>query len=329
MGRLKQILDGKDHWELAERIMQVKLVPGKAVRSPLRKEDRNPSFNVYRGDDNKVRWKDFAAEGGDIYSLAMHWYQCDFAEALKKLAVLAGVEKGEMPRASADRTTLALKAFKNIERTRVTYEFRPWSLGDERFWSQFGITQSIMRSMNAFPCKSFCFQHGEAKSTLFEHTEQNPMYVYSFGDRAKLYRPFNPNPDYRYMGNTSSLDVFGLTALKNHPRKFDHTLISAGQKDAMTNVANLRVHGISFNSENIIVNDKIMYDIILTTPGETFIMYDGDKTGRENQEKLCKKYPTLKPIDIGEYTSCKDPSQMVQEGRLDELAEIYRHIHGT
>lgn len=329
MGKLKDILDGKDHWELAERVMGFTVVPGKAVRSPLRKDDHKPSFNVFKGKDGKVRWKDFAAEGGDIYSLAMHWYQCSFPEALKKLAVLAGVNEGDIPVPPESTVNLALRAFKNVSRTRVTYSYRHFNERDKLFWGRYGITQALMRHMNTFPCETFAILREDGTQTLFQNTEGDPMYVYSFGERAKLYRPLHMDRQYRYIGNTSRDDVFGLRQLKADPGKYKHTVIAGGQKDAMTSMANLRVHGIAFNSENMIIPEKVMYDIMLTTPGETFIMYDADATGLDQMDKNLQRFPTLKPIWISQHTSGKDISDVVAHREWEGLRRVHDQIHGT
>ena len=330
MGYLKDILDTKDHWDLVERILGGKVVAGRAMKSPLRDDDHKPSFNVFKGDDGKVRWKDFAKEGGDIYSLAMHVYQCNFGDAIRKLAVLADIREGERPMPVPNIMVRAAKAFKAISRTRVTYGFRSFNEQDRQFWGRYGITQALMREYGAYACQYFAIVREDGSQMRFISSEEDPMYVYAFYERGKLYRPLHTDRKYRYMGNSSRDDVFGLDQLKADPKRFKHSLVIGGQKDALTAVANLHVNGIAFNSENMIIPENTMYEIMLTTQGQTFIMYDGDETGQKEMHKNLERFPTLKPIWINEYTnSAKDLSAIVETEQWKPLKAIYDHIHGA
>lgn len=329
MGHLKDVLDGRDHWELVELMLGHKVLPGRAMKSPLRDGDHKPSFNVFKGQDGKIRWKDFAMEGGDVYSLARYVYNCDFKEALQKLAVLAGVRNGEIPMPRPSAIVRAANAFKQMTRTRVAYKTRAFNLVDEKFWGQYSVSEKLMNEYGAAACQFFSLIRDDGTETRFIGSERSPMYIYTFMGRAKLYRPFHADRSYRYIGNTGRDDVFGLDRLRRSTNKAKHTIVIGGQKDALTAAANLNVNGIAFNSENMIIPENIMYEIMMLTDGDTFIMYDNDSTGIEQMEKNIQRFPALKPVWTNDYTRFKDLSAMVENQQWDELERLSNHIHGT
>lgn len=73
-----------DHIEIYRNIIKQDVVLGKGIKSPFR-NDRKPSFGIYKSKNGSIRWKDFAYSGGDIYSLVMTIEGCNFSEAVEKI----------------------------------------------------------------------------------------------------------------------------------------------------------------------------------------------------------------------------------------------------
>jgi hypothetical protein len=69
------------------------------ARSPFR-DDKTPSFGIYRAEDGRLRWKDHATgDGGDEVDYLVQFYGCSPADAAKKFLELAGGDyKPEQPR---------------------------------------------------------------------------------------------------------------------------------------------------------------------------------------------------------------------------------------
>lgn len=327
MSKLKELLDQKDHWGLMEQLIGRSMRPGQTISSPVRDGDQHPSFNIFRGEDGKVRWKDFAQENGDVYALAMAMYKCGFRPALERLGILAGITSGELKLPKQ----IKREHFKLIKETSTVIKWNPraWTPKDDAFWEgRYGISRRLLQQYDVWPCESLTIESQDKPSVTFYNSYYDPMYVFIIGDHCKLYRPYHADRKYKYMGNTGSRDVF---ALKQHETAFalgippPALLITAGQKDALTFMAEFDLPAISFNSENMWVSDSQMYHVTKLAD-RTFIMYDNDETGRVNQTKLAERFPMLVPINIGQWTSHKDLSDIRAAGDYATLAKIKEQL---
>lgn len=80
----KKIIDSMDHLQIYRNIIKQDVVLGRGIKSPFR-NDKKPSFGIYRSKNGSIRWKDFAHSGGDVYSLVMTMENCSFKDAIDKL----------------------------------------------------------------------------------------------------------------------------------------------------------------------------------------------------------------------------------------------------
>ena len=74
------------HAELLSHYMGIDSLPV-LINSPLRDDDKHPSFFIYSPDGNKVLYKDYATgDNGDIYSLLKSVKHKTFAELIRTIA---------------------------------------------------------------------------------------------------------------------------------------------------------------------------------------------------------------------------------------------------
>src|SRR3972149_3371377 len=90
----KAILDIIDELTLYEKYIGQNIRIGKCIKSPLR-EEKHPSFNIYRAVNGRVLFKDLAGDGGDIFNFVMIKYCLTFPQAVRKIAEDLGIEKNK------------------------------------------------------------------------------------------------------------------------------------------------------------------------------------------------------------------------------------------
>ena len=311
MGREKDIIDSMDHWPIMEAMIKHNLKPGQMISSPLREGDKHPSFGLFRDQKSRqARWKDFAMEGGDVYALAKEMFGLNFSESVQYIAGVAGVSK-EMTYQKITRKPFFKKVQEKIP-AKCTFIKRVPTTRDQEFWLRFGIDIADARKYGLYPCEVFTSQSSKG-DFVYRNTADNPMYVYAIGDNLKLYRPLNPNPKTKYIGNTTARDVFGLEYLEAQVRQNGPFVIGGivgGQKDALTVAYNLGVPCcLSMNSESTLGDDKLMFRIFKLAK-RWFIMYDNDLTGLKNSERLFLKFPFDKNIELSSFTLENDISNV-------------------
>lgn len=320
--RLKGQIDKLDHWPLMERLLGMEVRPRQMLRSPLRQGDLHPSFGLFRNQNGQAKWKDFAMDHGDVYQLAQMLHRCDFPEAVRIVAEVAGLQPPTQGRTvHVPPPNLKAVAVK-LDYATVDWAKRAWNKDDERFWyGRYGVTRELMEEYDAWPCERFKISRSDGSTTVFFHEQRNPMYVYAINGRAKLYRPFNPNRDFRYIGNTRRNDVFGFARLAG--RTVDDLFISAGQKDGLTLDANLSIPSIAFNAESTTPEPDVMFAIFRMAK-RIWVVYDNDKTGKLYAKKLAEAYsvPSMRIINISELTNEKDVSDWRMNAGPEALEPI-------
>lgn len=317
---IKKAVDRSDHLALMEKLLGMQLKPGKLIRSPLREKDNTPSFNVFKGNDGKVRWKDFAVEGGDIYHLVMYLKGCTFNEAVKILGDLIQFDT-LVDWTPKERFRIPEKP---REPTRISVVRRSWSKADVEYWEHnYGIGWGTAQWNGLYPCLSAQVDNHERPPWTIMHSELNPLYYYEINGHIKLYRPLNPDRKFKYMGNTTRDDVF----IAGPNNRIWPTLITAGQKDALVAANEFDCNTRAFNSEAITPTAAQMIEI-LKSSSKVFACYDNDATGRKMMAKLVSVHPYVQPIELGTFTTLKDIADVRSAQQFDVLRQIKDIIHG-
>lgn len=307
---LKQLCDQHDPWPLFERLIGQELRPGKMIKSPFRDDDKHPSFGVYRGHDGKTRFKDFAGHYGDIYEFIMQWNDVTWKQAVEYVASMLEIRPSITPLPKSVRQ----QAFRPVQIERpAKCEFFPrsWRAEDYLFWRRWNIDIYVLEHYGVAACSVFNMVNAEDKEMRWrDGGPADPLYVYRIGPHLKLYRPYAPNKSGRYIGNTNRDDIFGIGLLR--PDSEEPTVITAGQKDALTMVSNFSARAIAFNSESLVPDQNTMLGIAKRS-SRVFCLYDNDPTGFKYSSKLCAGYPFITRIPFEEFAfGRKDVSDMVE-----------------
>ncbi len=300
---LKSRCDAVDHWQVFEHFLGTAIRPKQLMLSPFR-DERHPSFGIFRGRDGVVRYKDFAEEGGDIYAYIQRAHKVTFQEAVKQVALKLGIEAHHTPLPARTTPTIRVKP---MARATTWFDGREWNRNDREYWEgKFNIPIALLQKNNVHGCKTFYLRNGQGRETTYHHSEEDPFYVYRIGTHHKLYRPKAPDKKLRFIGNTTSEDIFG-----SHPPVKLPVVITGGQKDALTAMAWFLCRAYSMNAENILpTNEQMMW--MMKDATRVFVLYDGDATGIRYMNAMIRDYPFVKPIWIQEYSRHKDISAMAE-----------------
>lgn len=239
---------------------------GTACSSPLR-DDKHPSFSIYRDDQGVYRWKDFATgESGDAINFTIRKFGLDYAGALDRIAkdFLIQNPRQEMRTESAQIKTVALKD-----------KFDAFELD---FWSKYGVNESLL--VRNHVC------------ALQQSQPNNPVFAYQFDWGMKVYQP-NGNPRFYYQGKPVDDYIFGWDQI---PDKGLYLVLCAGEKDTLTLTAR-DYPAISLNSESKDISKELIGKLKRRFR-YVLICYDCDGAGMAATKKHTDTHPDLIAIKL-------------------------------
>ena len=328
-----QILRLTDNgFNVYSKFIQESVKLGKPIKSPLR-EEGHPSFSLYthrtRGD---IWYKDFPESGkafhGDCFNFIGSLFGIsDFKEIIKviKQQVLHVYDDDPVSLEAMSRKVSSPKK-RVIEKTTFHPEPRNWNKKDLNYFHRFLIHQEALERFHWYPVKSFVKKKGDLIQEYFEE-ENDPIYFIEFPSGAnKVYRPLTKNRFLKWMSNTvAERDVFGLDLITE---KVEDVFMLAGNKDVVSFVCTTGIPAIALAAEG--TNLSMQVELKLDTIAEhKHVLYDNDKTGYQNAEKLHNLHgysyynDLLNEMDPG----INDYAQMVDQyrGKLPEFFGRLKH----
>lgn len=156
------------------------------------------------------------------------------------------------------------------------------------YFSESGITREVIKQYNVVSIDSYTGLSKEGKPYTVTATEKDFIIGYqSSGTTFKVYRPLHKNKDYRFqwVGVKPNDYIFGYSHL---PAKGPHVFWCAGEKDVLTMVSN-GYPAICTSSETTPPPPAVIEDLKLRFDN-VIVLYDLDKTGKEQSEKICSKF---------------------------------------
>lgn len=206
---------------------------------------------------------------------------------------------------------------------------REWARKDKMFWSKFLITLEQVQQDEVKVLRSYSLTGVDGKVNHF--TPYDITYLFEFGNHYKIYRPFNPNPEYRFItncdqndiGNLSRISIFGneLTIAKSYK---DHRVVR--------NVMEID-DVIWFPNETMIPGEDILADLCVRFP-KINILFDNDRQGMEGSEKLVQAFKKVKEDVIinkvflpkNSIYSHKDPGEFVNKEGSKDLKRVLKEL---
>lgn len=277
MDRKARLLSQISEWEIFRRYLGSNIKPGKCIVSPLR-DDKNPSFNIFRTRQGKWRYNDFGGDHGDCFDLVRKLYRVDFKDALGIIERDFGIIQGEQ--------SMRIPRLPIIKRTVKKFNWDEVPL-DTKYWNEYGIGLDILEMFRVKQVVNVKLITKEEEMII---PYQHPVYMYTYDSgNVRFYSPLSTK--YKHIGNATTADIFGIVD-QRHPMikdKAEELVICAGQKDAMSLMANMGIPAIALSSENCLLTAQ-HYSFLSGICNKLSVCYDNDKTGHEYAVKMNEQW---------------------------------------
>lgn len=285
------------------------LKKGKHISNPFLPEpQKSPSFNIFPSKiGNRWVYKDFATgDQGDLFDLVMKLNQCTFNEALTQI-----------------NRDLHLNLYEKTTENKFSIDLqKQWDEHSLSYWLSYGISPDALNKFQVFPVISYTRIKEDGKAVTFTTTKENPIYAYEISNRCyKVYTPLASRYRFAWLGEKPEDYVFGFSQL---PKTGDRVFITGGEKDVLS-LATHNHNAICFNSETANPPVKIITEL-KNRFKEIVVLYDIDKTGIEQSEKLCKNYGLQRmelPVEL--LDDGKDISDFFKLGYTLDHHQIAMH----
>lgn len=253
--------------------LEQEVIINQAILSPLRvlKADTLPSFVVYPGRNNELRYFDHGTgEGGSVL---------DFIQALYGYKTLEDV----YARISED-FSLDLVA-KTVDKTKLVYlkpgdysrigfkdvinqEFTAEGMA---YWNSYHITREILDEYEVHQVKYILLDDGKMIKPL------GLTFSYRIGLHHKVYQPFNPEMKFR--NNFPRNYVEGYYQLMKRKVKSQILFITKSTKDVLC-YRRMKLDAVAPKAENQVIPDFIIEELKKIYP-YIFMVFDDDPAGRK------------------------------------------------
>lgn len=272
---------------------------GETYRSPLRTDDKIPSFNIfYSKQYNCLLFKDFAGKRGDCirfvqYLLSLPTYQ----DAIKQIDLDMSSNKIQ-PKKENKYIIGSEKAQSDIK-----IVVRDFSKSDLLFWKSFGINEDTLKKYNVVAIKGYYLDNFyiETKGTAFAYIEYKDNKL-----TYKIYRPF-ADKENKWRTNHPYGVHQGYIQL---PHSGDLLIITKSLKDVMSIWECTNISSVGIQSESTFIKDSVMdeykfrFDRVVT-------LFDNDRQGISQAERYKKIYD-IPSIFIPTEYNVKDFSDLVK-----------------
>ena len=273
--------------------------PGKLMNSPLRNDDKMPSFAIFKSKTGGLLFKDHGTG--------------ETGNALKFIKLYRGIQT----RDELERELLKIVRRMNPEQNVRTNTYtklvgsgvmdigivrQPFTNVDKQYWKQYHISIDTLRMFNVNSIKYFLCN----RIVRATYKEDNPMYAYKVYDKFKIYRPLASKYT-KWRTNLTNRHIQGYEQL---PKEGGNLLIiTKSLKDVMC-LYEMGFYSIAASSETTFIPDDILQSL-RSKWKHIVIIYDRDKTGMKTAREYSKRYK-LDAIFVHKKFKAKDVSDAVK-----------------
>ena len=304
---LKDLLDKLDDYDIySYYVGQFKI--GKLFNSPLRSDDKNPSFAIFKGVNGKLFFKDHGSgEGGNAIKFVKLYKGIQTRDELER-ELLRIVRKMNPNSGNAIRT---YSYSVDSGPTDIGIVRQPFTDVDKQYWKQFHISIDTLKKFQVFSIKYFLCN----RVVRGTYKETSPMYAYKVDDKFKIYRPLASKYT-KWRTNLTNRNVQGLSELPVEGGNL--LIITKSLKDVMC-LYEMGFNAIAASSETTFIPDDIL-DSLRHKWKNVIILYDRDKTGMLESRKYSKQYK-LDALFVHKRFKAKDISDAVKDNSYNEVKQ--------
>lgn len=270
----------------------------KLYNSPLRSDDKNPSFAIFKGRNGNLLFKDHGnGESGNALKFIKLFNNINSDENLEK--ELLRIVKKTNPQKIKNKITIS------DYKTDIGIARQPFNKTDANFWLKYGIHSKTLKFYDVFSIKYFLC-NGTVRGI---YKKDNPIYAYKVNNNFKIYRPLSS----KYIKWRTNLNNYDIQGLKQLPVSGNLLIITKSLKDVMV-LYEMGYNAISASSETTFIPEDILESLKLKW-NYILILYDRDKTGMKKARNYCKKY-NLNAFFINKKFKSKDISDAVKNNNF-------------
>ena len=296
---LRDLLDKVDDYTIYSYYLG-SFKPRKLMNSPLRSDDKMPSFAIFPTKDGALLFKD---HGTGIAG-----------NALKFLKLYKGIQT----RDELERELLRIVRKTNPMREKVMPTYtktvglgpvdigivrQPFTEVDKKYWKQFHISIDTLKKFNVFSIKYFLCN----RVVRGTYKETSPMYAYKVYDKFKIYRPLASKYT-KWRTNLTNRHVQGLAELPHEGGNL--LIITKSLKDVMC-LYEMGFNAISPSSETTFIPEDILKSL-RSKWKKIVILFDRDATGMKKAREYSKQYK-FDCIFVHKKFKAKDVSDAVRD----------------
>ena len=304
---LKDLLDKLTDYDIySYYVGQFKI--GKLFNSPLRSDDKNPSFAIFKGMHGGLFFKDHGSgEGGNAIKFVKLYKNINTKDELER-ELLRIVRKMNPNSGNVIRT---YSYSVDSGPTDIGIVRQPFTDVDKQYWKQFHISIDTLRKFQVFSIKYFLCN----RVVRGTYKETSPMYAYKVDDKFKIYRPLASKYT-KWRTNLTNRNVQGLSELPVEGGNL--LIITKSLKDVMC-LYEMGFNAIAASSETTFIPDDIL-DSLRHKWKNVIMLYDRDKTGMLESRKYSKQYK-LDALFVHKRFKAKDISDAVKDNSYNKVKQ--------
>jgi 5S rRNA maturation endonuclease (ribonuclease M5) len=280
--------------------------------------DKVPSMFIYQ-DGGKYKFKDFSSGfQGDQVELVRYLFNYD-ARFKATNRIITDYQEYLKHNAPAVRGPIQFHdKFKVVD-----FEMRHWNTLDQKYWTQFKISSSILSQYNVVPLEFFTMSKTEIDDSVTSYRFSRP-YVYGYfrndGELYKIYMPKIPEKKFIKIQNYTQ----GMDQLQYDSK---YLLIVSSLKDLLSfkklGIGNIEC--IAPDSENTMIGESVI-NKLREKYSKIIVLFDNDEPGMKAAQRYQDKYNI--PHVILEMS--KDLSDSVKDHGIepvrDKLLSLLKQI---
>ena len=294
---LKDLLDKLSDYDIYSYYLG-SFKPKVLMNSPLRPDDKIPSFAIFPSKTGDLLFKDHGTgEAGNALKFVKLYRGIDTREELER--ELLRIVRQMNPNQAVRTNTYQ---YSSSSVTDIGIVRQPFNAVDKQYWKQFHISIDTLKKFNVFSIKYFLC-NSVVRGT---YKETSPMYAYKVYDKFKIYRPLASKYT-KWRTNLTNRHVQGLAEL---PQEGGNLLIiTKSLKDVMC-LYEMGYHAIAASSETTFIPEDILQSLHSKWK-HIVILYDRDRTGMLKARGYNKQYK-LDAIFVHKKFKAKDISDAVK-----------------
>jgi len=294
---LRDLLDKVSDYDIYSYYLG-SIKPKKLINSPLRPDDKIPSFAIFPTNDGTLLFKDHGTGvAGNALKFLKLYKGIDNREELERelLKIVKWVNPSQTTR----------KAVRKAENGPSELNFgivrQPFTEVDKQYWKQFHISMNTLKKFDVFSIKYFLCN--DVVRGIYK--DDNPMYAYKVDSRFKIYRPLASKYT-KWRTNLTNANIQGYAQL---PPFGNLLIITKSLKDVMC-LYEMGIAAISPSSETTFISEDILEELKKKFK-HIVILFDRDEAGVRNARQYSKQYG-LDAIFVHKKFKAKDVSDAVK-----------------